>query len=438
MRTLLHGGVVVTCDESQTVLPGGDLVLDDERLVYVGPRYDGPYDARISVSGRLLMPGLVNVHTHSGMSIFRSLADDVDLAVFLQERVWPRELRLTGADVYAGSRLSAVEMLKSGVTSFVDMYFYEEDLVRAVLDTGIRALIPPTILSAPVWEPIRGTWEQQLSAAAAFCATYQGMEGRVHTGLAPHAPYTVPMEALDVVAAEARRLEVPVHIHLVETSQERDQFNARWGASTVHVLSERGFFEAKVIAAHCVWLDPGDLEIFERLGVGVAHCPQSNAKLGAGIAPAAEMVARRVRVGLGTDGAATNNNLNLWEEVRLAPLLAKVAALDPKPLRAAEALLMGTRWGAEAAHLPSVGVLQEGCYADVVAMRLDDTTTVPIFRPETYIDHLVYSIGRELVDRVWVHGRLVVNAGEVLTVDEEEVRREAQAAADAVSARMDV
>jgi 5-methylthioadenosine/S-adenosylhomocysteine deaminase len=426
----------VTCDETNTIYAPGDLVIEDNHVEFVGQRYSGDHDARVDGNGRLLMPGLINAHTHSPMTIFRSLADDVDLQVFLQERVWPREVVLTPEDVYAGSLLANIEMLKSGVTTSVDMYFWEDDLARAAVDSGIRTLITPGILQAPAWEPILGTWERRTEAVLQFCRRWDGRAGRVTTGFGPHAPYTLPLEALAEISQVARGAGFPVNIHLVETALERERFNAQGRGSTAHALEEIGFFDAEVIAAHSVWLDPGDVSIYQRKRVGVAHCPQSNAKLGAGVAPLAAMLAAGVRVGLGTDGAATNNNLDLWEEVRLAPLLAKVTALDPKPVPAVAALGMATRTGAEAVHLPGIGSLQPGFRADVVMLTLEDTTAVPVFGPDTYVDHIVYSMGRELVDSVWVDGCQVVKGGEVLTVDERAARAAAQRAAEAVSNRI--
>jgi len=436
MKTLLSNGVVVTCDERQTVHAPGDVVMEDDRVVYVGPTYAGAYDHKVVATGHLLMPGLINAHTHSPMSLFRSLSDDVDLHVFLHERAWPREVRLSAEDVYAGSVLSAIEMVKGGVTTYVDMYFFEDALVRAALDVGLRAVVTPGILEAPAWDRVLGHWEQRTAHVIDFCKRWNGREGRIHTGLGPHAPYTLPLPALGEIAAEARRAGVPVHIHLVETKEERAAFNGHGRGSTAAVLDQMGFFEGEVIAAHSVWLDDGDSEIYRRKGVGVAHCPQSNAKLGAGIAPVAALLAAGVQVGLGTDGAATNNNLDLWEELRLAPLLAKVTALDPKPLPAGQALWMATRMGARAIHRRDIGVLAEGYKADIVMLNLEDTTMTPIFSARTYIDHLVYAAGRELVDSVWVNGQLVVKGGEVLTVDEAAARRAAQQAAHALSARV--
>lgn len=435
MKTLLSGGVIVTCDEQHTIHAPGDLVLDGDSITFVGARYDGEYDVRLPAVGQLLMPGMINAHTHSGMSIFRSLADDVDLTVFLDERAWPREVTLTPDDVYAGSLLSAVEMLKSGITTYVDMYFFEEALGRAALDAGGRSVITATVLDVPMWEPILGSWERQLERSVDFCRRWEGREGRIHTGLGPHAPYTVSLEALKAISLEAQTLQLPVNIHLVETQWERETFNARGLGSTVHALEDIGFFEASVLAAHSIWVEDGDLDIYRDRRVGIAHCPQSNAKLGAGVAPIASMLAHQINVGLGTDSASTNNNLDLWEEMRLAPLLAKVSALDPKPVPAPQALWMATRMGACAIHQSRLGVLAEGYLADIVVLDLDDTTTVPVFGPDTYISHLVNSVGRELVHSVWVNGERVVSAGEVQTVDEEHVRRSAQESAIAVSRR---
>jgi 5-methylthioadenosine/S-adenosylhomocysteine deaminase len=429
MRTLLSGGVVVTCDEQHTIYDPGDVLYEGEWITFVGSRYDGPYDVRIPATGKLLMPGLINAHTHSGMSILRSLADDADLLTFLHERVWPCEVCLEEEEVYAGSVLSAVEMLKCGVTTYVDMYFFPDALRRAALDTGARALITPTILPVPPLDRVLGTWEEQLARALDFCRHSEGEAGRIHTGIGPHAPYTVPLQALSEIAAEARKIGRPVNTHLVETAWERETFNARGLGSTAAGLQDIGFFDGPVIAAHSIWLDPGDILIYRDHAVGAAHCPQSNAKLGCGVAPVAAMLAQGVHVGLGTDGAATNNNLDLWEDVRLAPLLAKVTALDPKPLPAAQALWMATRIGALAIHRSDLGVLAPGYRADMLMFDLNDTTTVPVFEPRTYISHLVYSMDRRLVDRVWVNGELVVVGGEIVTVDEEQVRRNAQRAA---------
>lgn len=436
MKTLLSGGVVVTCDGNHAVYPTGDVVLEEDLISFVGPGYSGDYDRRVDAAGFLIMPGLVNAHTHSPMTLFRGLADDVDLQVFLQERVWPREVMLTPEDVYAGSVLAGIEMLKSGVTSYVDMYFWENDLARAAIDVGIRAMITPAIIESPAWEPVLGTWEKRTEDVLAFCRQWDGRDGRIHTGFGPHAPYTLTLEALAEISALARNAGFPVHIHLVESELERDQFNRRGLGSTAEALESVGFFDSPVLAAHSIWIDDGDLDIYQRKGVAVAHCPVSNAKLGAGIAPAAAMLFHGLRVGLGTDGAATNNNMDLWEEMRFAPLLAKAVARDPTVLTSREVLSMATRMGAQAARLQRVGELTPGYKADVVMASLADTRTVPLFDPQTYVDLLVYSMNSSLVHNVWVNGRQVVEAGSVTTVDEAAARAAAQVSAEAVSGRI--
>ena len=436
MRTHLFGGVVVTGDADHTVYPSGDVVLEDDRISYIGTRYPGDCDRRVDASGFLVMPGLVNAHTHSPMTLFRGLADDVDFQVFLHERVWPREVVLTPEDVYAGSVLSGIEMLKSGVTSYVDMYFWEEELARAAIDVGIRAMITPGILDAPSWEPILGTWERRTQVVLDFCRRWNGVEGRIHTGFGPHAPYTLSLAALAEIANVASSSGFPLHIHLVETELERNEFNRRGLGTTAQALERIGFFDVPVLAAHSIWVDDHDLDIYRRKGVSVAHCPISNAKLGAGIAPAARILARGIEVGLGTDGAATNNNMDLWEEMKFAPLLAKAVSLDPTSLPAREVLRMATSLGARASRLEGVGELTAGYKADLVMVSLSDTTAVPTFHHQSYIDLLVYSMDRSLVHSVWVNGRQVVDAGEVLTVDEEAARAAAQRSADAVSQRI--
>ncbi|HCG00810.1 MAG TPA: N-ethylammeline chlorohydrolase [Chloroflexi bacterium] len=435
MKTLITGAVILTCDDQMSVLEHADLVMDGGRISFVGERYEGEYDIRLPVSGKLLLPGLINAHTHSGMSLFRSLADDVDLRVFLEDRVWPCEVNLTPDDVYVGSVLSSIEMLKCGVTTSVDMYFFEDELMRAALETGARTLITPTILDVPTWTRVLGSWEDQLRRALDFASANDGLEGRVHTGIGPHAPYTVPLDALSLIAEEARRIGRPLNIHLVETELERDSFNGRGAGSTACVLEEIGFFDGPVIAAHSIWIDHGDIEIYARKRVGVAHCPQSNAKLAAGIAPIADMLRGGVNVGLGTDGAATNNNHDMWAEMRLAAVLQKVSAGDPKLLPAGEALSLATRVGAQAVHLDNLGVLREGFRADVVTLDIADTLAVPVFSPATYVSHAVYSFGAQLVDSVWVEGRQVVKNGDILSVDEEAARRALQKAALEIAER---
>ncbi|MEJ7653439.1 MAG: purine-nucleoside phosphorylase [Chloroflexia bacterium] len=422
MRTLLSGAIVLTCDEQHTVHSPGDVATDDGVISYVGPKYAGEYDERVDLSGRLLMPGLVNAHTHTPMSLFRGLADDVDLHVFLNERVWPREAKLSGDEAYAGALLSHVEMLTSGVTTCVDMYFHEDELARAALDSGIRTLITPGILEAPALAAMLGSWERRMAQVLDWCVRWKGVAGRIHTGLGPHSPYTLSLDALSDIAFEARNAELPMHIHLVETRQEREAFNARGFGSTVVALRNVRFFDSPVLVAHSVWIEDRDIEIYAAHGVGVAHCPRSNAKLGAGVAPAAAMIAAGVPVGLGTDGPATNNSLNLWNELALAPLQQRRSGSTRRcsPPR--------TPLGRHPARSGPPACRVWECWPRDTQPTLwrSRSITPRRRRPSTggrgYIPMLVYAGGRELVGR-WVHGKQVVRDGEVLTVDEAQVRR---------------
>ena len=288
----------------------------------------------------------------------------------------------------------------------------------------------------PVWTAALGPWERQLERAIYVLPEWEGRAGLIRTGIAPHAPYTVGLGVLKVIAEEARRLDRPLNIHLVETSLERDNFNAEHGRSTACALRDIGFFAGPVIAAHSIWLDDGDIDIYHQHSVGVAHCPQSNAKLAAGIAPLAAFLAAGVQVGLGTDGAATNNNLDLWEEMRLAPLLAKVVASDPKLVPASQALALATSMGSRAVHLPEIGSLQAGLKADILAIDVDEVAAVPVFTPDSYISHLVNSLGARHVESVWINGKIVVKGGAIQTVDEAEVRHAAQRTALSLSERL--
>jgi len=425
MKTLLSGAVVVTCNESHDVLKPGDVLIEDDRIAFVGPKYEGDYDQKVHLGGYLLMPGLINAHTHSSMTLFRSRADDVDLRTFLQERVWPLEAKLTDEDAYVGSLLSAIEMLKSGVTCYVDMYFFEEGLVRAALDTGIRAVITPGIIEVPGLVKALGHWDQRTNTVIDFCRRWENYTGRIHTGLGPHAPYTLPFEALKEISSEAKRNDLPVHIHLVETKEERDNFNSKGLGSTVGALEEAGFFEAKVISAHSVWIEEGDEHIYARHHTGVAHCPISNAKLGVGVAPINRMLSAGVNVGLGTDSAASNNNLNLWEELKFAPLIAKAVSQNPLVISAEQALWMATRLGAIAIHRSDIGVIANGMKADIIALDIDRPEFLPATTASDYVHHLVYSANKDMVKHVWVNGSKVVENGQLLMLDEAETIKKA-------------
>jgi 5-methylthioadenosine/S-adenosylhomocysteine deaminase len=394
--------------------------FDDGVITWVGPAAEAPAD------GGLLLPGLVNCHCHSPMTLFRGAAEDLPLQRFLREVLWPREARMTSDDVYWGMTLACAELLRLGVTTTCEMYVHEEAMLAAVEEAGTRCVLTPGVIDVPGWM----SWQERLEEVVAFCARVTASaRDRVEVGIAAHSAYALPLEALDALAAAARERDLLVHIHLAETEDECAELEAEHGASVTALLAERGFFDGRVLVAHAVWVDEADLGVLREHDVAVAHCPQSNAKLGAGVAPLADMVRRGLRVGLGTDGPASNNDLDLWEEMRLAALLARAHARDAGLLSAEESLALATRAGAEALGLANVGTLEPGRAADMILVRDDDPAFVPQVAERDLLSHLVWSASSRLVRDVWVAGRQVVRDGECLTVDEDRARREVQARA---------
>jgi 5-methylthioadenosine/S-adenosylhomocysteine deaminase len=429
----LRAPIVLPCDPACSVLR--DAVVDvtpDGRLGYVGPAADAPEsDDEVRSLPGILLPGLINTHAHSPMTVLRGMGGDLPLLRWLQEIVWPAEAKLTPSDIEAGMLLGSVEMLRGGITTSVEQYFQTDHLVRALTMTGQRALLGPAIVDVPGYN-----WRAQLDEVSAridvdgrFC----GRDGRVELGYGPHAAYTLPPEALTLVGEAARARDALVLIHVAESPEEDAEQRARYG-SVPKMLREVGLYGGRVLAAHSVHLSDEDIAVFAEAGVGVAHCPGSNAKLTSGIARVPAMRAGGVRVGLGTDGPASNDDLDLWEEMRLAALLARLSTMDSTALVASDVLLMATRGGADAVGRTDIGALEEGRWADLVHVDVDD----PAFAAglgvpdEQLLANLVWAAGARLVRDVWVAGEQVVADREPTTVD----RVKAQEAAGAVTSRL--
>jgi 5-methylthioadenosine/S-adenosylhomocysteine deaminase len=404
----------VTCDDAGTIHRPGYVELDGGTITAVGP-------ADSAGDGGVLLPGLVNCHCHSPMSLLRGAAEDVPLERFLREIVWPREARFTDDDVYWAMTLASAELLRAGVTTSCEMYIHEEPLMRAVVDSGGRCLLTPGVMDVPGWL----SWRERLDEVLEFVD--RGGHERVELGIAAHSAYTLPVEALDAIRDAALARDLLVHIHIAETREE-------WTAeqSVPALLAERGFLDGRVLAAHSVWLSDDDLDLYAEHDVAVAHCPQSNAKLAAGMARLVDLLARGLRVGLGTDGPATNNDIDLWDEVRLAPLVARLQSGDAEAIPAATALRLATAGGAAALGLP-VGVLEPGRAADIVRLRMDDPVFVPVLEDRDVVSHLVWSSTSRLVTDVWVAGRRVVEGGRCTSVDVERAAHEVQARAERIA-----
>jgi 5-methylthioadenosine/S-adenosylhomocysteine deaminase len=424
MTLRLEADAVFTVDRDDTVLAPGAVEIDEGRISWVGDPWQEPPASGTEVRrlGGLLMPGLVNCHGHSPMTLLRSAGDGLPLDRWLHESIWPREARLEDQDVYWGMVLGAAELLCNGVTTTCEQYRHPAAVVDAVLQAGIRTMYTPAIFDVPDAGP-DGTWEALLAAACAVADAEAGKHELLQMGFGPHAAYTVPPEGLRTIASEARARDALLQIHLSETVAECEVVRDRYGMSAPALLASEGVLEGRVLAAHAVWLDDADLALLAEHDVAVAHCPGSNGKLGSGIAPLRALLDRGVRVGLGTDGPASNDDLHLWDEMRLAPLLARAVAGDPDVLSSAAALRLATRGGGEALGL-AVGALEVGRPADLIRLRTDDVRFTPALSDAELLGHLVWAGAGYLVTDVWVGGAPAVEQGRCTTVDVARARAE--------------
>ncbi len=417
--------VVATMDEDCRVHRPGALDVAEGRIAWVGAAADAPVTRGLGEErrvGGLLMPGLVNAHGHSPMTLLRGAGDGLPLERWLSEAIWPKEARLTPEDVWWGMQLGCSELLRAGVTSTCELYLHSGAVADAALAAGIRCVLTPGIFDLPGAGP-QATWQRLLEEAAQLHADLDGRDGLLRVGLGPHAAYTLPPDGLAAVAKVARELDALVHVHVAETRAEGDAVRARHGCGVPELLERAGILDGRVLAAHAVWVADDELDLFARQDVAVAHCPQSNAKLGSGVARVPAMIDRGLRVGIGTDGPASNDNLDLWEELKLAPLLARAVACDASVLGAVEALRLATNGGAAALGL-DCGSLAPGRVADFVRVELEDAAFVPAQSGEDILTLLVWAASSRLVTDVWVAGRHLVSGGVCRSVDEPRARRE--------------
>jgi 5-methylthioadenosine/S-adenosylhomocysteine deaminase len=420
----LVADAVFTVDADEHVWRPGAVEFEGDLITWVGdPRATpaGPETVVRQVGG-LVMPGLVNCHGHSPMTLVRSAGDGLPLDRWLAESVWPREALHGDDDVFWGMVLGAHELLCNGVTTTCEQYLHPGAVAGAVLASGIRCLFTPGVFDATGIDP-DSTWEDHLVDACALFDEMDGREGRLHVGFGPHAVYSLPPAGLVAVAEEARRRGALVQIHLAETEAEGRVVEERYGMSAPALLASLGVLDGRVLAAHAVWLSDADLALLADYDVAVAHCPGSNGKLGSGIARLVDMLAGGIRVGLGTDGPASNDDLHLWDEMRLAAILARATAADPGVLTSAAALRLATRGGAEALGLP-VGALEVGRPADIIRLRTDDPRFVPALTDAELLGHLVWAGAGYLVTDVWVGGESMVADGRTVQVDAERARHE--------------
>jgi 5-methylthioadenosine/S-adenosylhomocysteine deaminase len=432
---LLTNAHVLTMDEQFSVYARGSIAIGGGAILEVGNAV-GDYMAAetIDCRGRVVMPGLVNAHTHAAMTLLRGLADDLRLDVWLMGYMMPVEREFVRPDfVELGTSLACAEMIRSGTTCFADMYYFEEAVAKAVAAAGMRAQCGQTVLKFPA--PDARSFEDSLARAREFITRWKG-HPLVVPAVAPHAPYTCTVEILRACAELACEFDVPLHTHLAETTLEVEQSRRNHGMPVVPWVKKQRLFDARVLAAHCVHVDEGEIRSLQDAGAGVAHNPTSNLKLGSGTAPVAKMLELGVHVGIGTDGAASNNDLNMFEETRLAALLAKGVGGDPTALPARDALAMATRVGARALHLGHVtGSLEPGKRADLIVVDLDQLHNVPRYArdPGAVYSQIVYAAHSTDVVDVMCDGRWLMRDRQLLTLKESDLRH---AAAD-VARRID-
>jgi len=415
--TIISARWIVPVEPARTVLASHALVVSDERIVAVLPvteavaRYSS-YD-RIDLADHVLIPGLVNLHTHAAMTLMRGMADDLTLMDWLKQHIWPAEMRHVCEDfVRDGAQLACAEMLLGGVTCFSDMYFYPQATAAAAITAGMRAAIGLIVIEFP--SPYASDAQDYLSKGLALRDTLRG-EPLLSFCLAPHAPYTVSDQTLRRVVTYASELDIPIHTHVHETTAEIAQSIEQHAMRPLSRLEGLGLLGPSLIAVHAVHLQADEIDLLAHHGCHVAHCPSSNLKLASGFAPVRSLINAGVNVGIGSDGAASNNRLDMFSEMRLAALLAKAVSNDATAVPAWEALEMATLRPARALGLEStIGSLATGKFADLVAVRLADVHTSPCYDP---VSQLVYAAGREDVSHVWVNGRLVVDNRNLTTLN---------------------
>ena len=428
---LIDGGTVVVMDAPGTILDGGGVLVEGDRIAaLLAPDDPRPAGARIiDATGHLVIPGLVNTHGHAGMSLLRGLADDLPLLTWLEDYIFPAEAALVAPDfVYWGTLLSSVEMLKGGTTTFADMYYFRDDMARATIDAGIRAVTGPHIIGFPA--PDYASPEESLADAAEFMERYRD-HPTVVPAVAAHALYTTPLDAVSAALRLADSYDAVFQIHTLEDASEDTAARKQTGMGVIETLESIGALRPGTVLAHSAYLSEDDIARIAAAGAGIAHNPQSNMKLGIPrAAPVAAALAAGVPVGLGTDGPASNNDLDLFDEMDAAAKVQKFMLGDPAALPAETVFRMATMGGARVLNLhDEIGSLEPGKRADIVLVDARRAGLTPLY---AVYSHLVYAVRGSDVATVLVNGRVVVEDGQILTVDEEEVMHMARGFGDRV------
>jgi 5-methylthioadenosine/S-adenosylhomocysteine deaminase len=432
---VVAGGIVVTVDGARNIYDPGSVAIDGRNIVAVGPAADiaARFKAteQVNAVGSVIIPGLINTHTHAPMVLYRGLADDLPLQEWLEKYIFPAEAKTVSREmVRVGTRLAALEMIQSGTTAYADMYYFEEEIARATKAAGMRGVLGQTIIQFPV--PDAKTPQEGLARTEAFIKEFAKDE-LIVPAVAPHSPYTLGAKELLASRALATKYGVPVLIHVAETETElTTSQTAHSGMRPIAYLQSIGFWGPRTVANHAVWVDAAEMKMLGSHQVAVSHNPESNMKLASGIAPVPEYLAAGITVGLGTDGAASNNDLDMFDAMRFAALLHKVKTGDPRTLPAPAVLEMATVGGARALGLEKqLGSLETGKRADLVVVSMTSARQTPLYDP---VSHLVYATRGDDVRTVIVNGRVLMRDRKLMTLDEAAVLSEARKMADSVRA----
>ncbi|WP_136513623.1 amidohydrolase [Geomonas edaphica] len=422
---IIADGLVVSMNDGMTILEHSSIVVDRGEIVAIGPSstMEKRYTARqnIDAAGKVIMPGLVNTHTHAAMTLFRGLADDLPLDTWLTKHIWPAEAKfITAASVRTGANLALAEMIRSGTTTFSDMYFFADELAQAAKKAGVRAVVAEAVLDFPT--PDSKSPEESFKTIEKLASKWRN-DPLVTIAVGTHSPYTCSPGTLKSAKKQADALGLPLTIHVAETRKEVSDMTVKYGVPPFEYLDQLGFFGGTVIVAHAVYPTTGEIRLMAERGVGVAHNPGSNMKLASGVAPVPEMLRAGIAVGLGTDGAASNNNLDMFKEMNAAALLQKVSRLDPTAMSARDTVKAATIGGAKVLGLERrIGSLEEGKRADLIVIDLNSPHLVPLYN---VYSQLVYAANGEDVETVIINGKIVMKNRKLLTLDEDTVMQEA-------------
>jgi len=425
---IIGGDYVLPMDKGLTVIKDGAVAIKGPEIIEVGTSAEifKKYipEAVMKEEGSVVLPGLINTHTHAAMVYFRGIADDLPLKDWLENHIWPAENRWLGPEFISDAiELACLEMLKGGVTTYNDMYFYEDAAGKATKKIGMRAVLGVGVLDFPTKSA--STSDEYFANAESFIKEWKGKQDDLITPcIAPHALYTCGPETLKRARHVADKYDVPIHIHLSETRSEVAEIKTRYMKTPVEYLDSLGFLDERVLAAHCIWLEDKEIELLAKRKVGVSHCMESNMKLASGFAPVVTMLMEGIKVTFGTDGAASNNDLNVLSEMSTTAKVHKALSNNPTVLDAKTVLLMATRWGAEVLGLGAkVGSIEKGKLADIVIINLKKPHLTPLY--DVY-SHIVYAAMASDVETVMVNGKVVVSGGKLVTADESEILYKAQ------------